>query len=199
MRGDALVRAIERLDFGLGERQRSRVAAGVDIANDDGSTGIQSVECHQGETGVDLGIRCMRIAAACQAAFKHHVIGNIPIRAGLHSARGHCDTDRIVHAVDGDGERGLVGGQTVGDGVGELILQRFTRRQSLHREIGVVDSIGVAAVGPDLEGTVLADDFRAVGAGRAAGDAGHCAAVGLFPGTDLGNRKGIAFDIAVGG
>mgnify|MGYP000641468439 CR=1 FL=1 len=37
MRGDALVRAIERLDFGRGERQRSRVAAGVDQARQAGA------------------------------------------------------------------------------------------------------------------------------------------------------------------
>ena len=67
-----------------------------------------------------------------------------------------CNGRRVVGAVNGDGER--VGSRcavVVRDGVGEGVGKRFPDAEPLDRGRGVVQYIGIGAVGPQGQGTVV--------------------------------------------
>src|SRR5437764_704380 len=84
-------------------------------------------------------------------------------------------------AVDGDGQRGRVGGETRGDGVVDGVGQRLAVVKAVHGGVGVIERIGVGAIRVNHE--------RAKHA--VASDGGTDVAVGPF---DLGDglRTGAA-------
>jgi hypothetical protein len=82
------------------------------------------------------------------------------------------DEDAVVHgdggivlAIDGDGQGGAGGvAVLVGDGVGEDLGQGVAGAHGGHRGVGVVEAVGVAAVGGQGEGAVGAGQGGAEGA-----------------------------------
>ena len=74
----------------------------------------------------------------------------------FHHAGGGCgDGGRVVGAVDGDGERvGDCAAMPVAGGVDEGVGDGFARAEALYQRRGVVERVGVGAVGVQGQGSV---------------------------------------------
>ena len=81
--------------------------------------------------------------------------------------------DAVGVAVDGDGQCRRAGvAVRIGDRVGVSLGQRLPRLQGIHRRIGVVQGVGVAAVGIELEAAVAKGNRTARGGNRIGRDIG---------------------------
>ena len=73
-----------------------------------------------------------------------------------HGSDGGGNGRRVVGAVDGHGERiGADSAVAVRDGIGEGVGERFPGAERLHGVQVVVQRVGVGAVGPQGQGTVV--------------------------------------------
>ena len=124
---------------------------------------------HRGEAGLEHG----GLARSCAVA--------IPRRDGGAA---------VGDAVDGDGELGDVAeGAGIGQGVGKNLGQGVAGLQGIDRRIGVVEGVGVAAVGADAQAAIEAGDDGAVGTGCTGGNGGHRAASGFGADADAGDAQ----------
>ena len=139
-----------------------------------------------------------------EAAGGGEVFADAELARGEAVGVGHRDGDEVVGAGERNGERGgadvAVG---VGDGVGEDVGGGLAGVERLHRRVGVVERVGVAAVGSQHQRAVGAIDVRAVGAGGAGRDvaaryagAGHDAGDGGSVGTQGVSARARGDDVA---
>jgi hypothetical protein len=188
--GDGVARLISGLDAGHGLGFAIGRTVGVGIGDRTGTDAGQNVESGNVGTG-----RAVVGAAGLRG------VGGVGI--GSWIVVGALDGDR--HLGGGSGARRIV------HGVAERIGQRLRRgAQRLHGRIGVIDDIGVGAVGGDGQRTIAvgADDTGAdiererpgLGAGRdalhglgfAVGDAVHIGVVGQHVAAGIGPRGAVA-------
>src|SRR6185312_5078554 len=170
-------------------------AVGVDgdraVGSGDGGADVggQAVDLGDGLGGaiVDVGVVGQHVAGCGGIAGEGGVAG---VDAGLGDDIGAVhigDGDRcVVGAGDGDGEGGGGrGAEIVDHGVGELVGDDLALGQGVGVWIGIVEGVGVAAVGVDGD--------RAVGSGDGGADVGGQA-------VDLGDGLGGAIvDVGVVG
>ncbi|MNK84067.1 hypothetical protein D3C87_1039060 [compost metagenome] len=131
------------------------------------------------------------------AVVGQHVTAGVEPRCGVTQATGLdrgvdvvlCDR-RVVAALDGDVQRGDVGGcGSVNHQVAETVDQRVADAQGLNRGHAVVEPVAVAAVGVQGQPAVGATQFGAQGAGGAA--------AGFSAGTN--RRHGAGFAVITSG
>ena len=120
-----------------------------DAADDDAGQTVRSTD------GDRAGGRLAGVTATGQTLF---------VDRGLACCTGVAiDRDNarrtVGVAVDGDGQRRGAGvAVRIGNRVGIGLGQRLTRLQGVHRRVGVVEGVAVAAVGIELEAAVAEDD-----------------------------------------
>ena len=165
------------VERGVGRREGHRYAAGGgaryfgDGADADQRLERRCIQCesgshatgsHIGDSGCVANVGQIYIAkAGGDAAAQRAGCG---LFAQIRLADG-CNCRCIIGA--GDGHRQAAGGSaapTIVNGVGEGIGQVLANRQSLHRRLGVVCRVAVAAVGTDGQRAVVADGVGGVAA-----------------------------------
>ncbi|MCY1344846.1 hypothetical protein D9M69_308930 [compost metagenome] len=186
-RGQVVVHHIAVVAVG-GHRQRA-VGPGDRLAAADRGEGAAG-SLAAGTDAVDgLAVAGIDVAVvAQQVAARVHPEGAVGGAAGLGGLGAVVDRQRVVVAPqDGDGEGRRAGGAgQVAGGVGEGLAEGVERgAQGLDPRVGVVDHVGVAAVGVQCEAAVGAGEGAADGADDAA-LAHPAGAEGLAVAVDVG-------------
>ena len=155
-----------------GDRDRDRGGGRAAVAVTDGVADGVAAEVvrvrrvGQGAVGVD-GHRAVqgrgrgdgeRVAVDIAVVAEHGDSDRRVLVGGGGVVLGHR---RVVGAPDGDGQgRGGGAAVAIGDGVGEHILQGLSGLQPIHQRIGIIDRIGVSAIGSQIQGAVAARNSR---------------------------------------